>query len=712
MTRTRTPLGRWWLYAVLTVALVAVVSPFVWMILGSFKSEGELRQSPPTWWPHTASLDNYAHLFSRLDFGTYFTNSVVVAVAVTAGNLLFCSMLGYALAMLDFRGKKFVFLAVMTTLMIPGVVTFVPLFVLVANAGLIDTPAGPDPAVPRQPVRRLPHAAVHHRPAARPDRRRPGGRRRRAAHLRPDHPAAVRPGAGDAGDPHVPRQLEQLPLAAGRRPDRVRTTPCRSPWRSTPRARTARSTACSSPGPPWSCCRSSRSSWSSSAASSRASPPPASSEPDRFPPAAPASPRRSRTPSERSSTHGQQHRHPLPPPAHRGRRRPPPRPSASRPAARRQRSAAPRRRPPLPACVRGGAPHAAAARPACTAGPRDTWHSLVAMTDPKTGLPPTTSRSPSPPATAPGYTSPTNIGGYLWCAVVARDLGIITRGECTQAPRPDPAHAAADGAPRAERHVLQLVRRGDAARLITTWPEDGSRVYPFLLQRRQRLARRRPAWSCMSADKGAAPLAGRLFDRMRWDMFYDADTAHPGVRPGGLIHGGFYDAPPPPGSSTYTGNHIGVGPDVWYTNHHYDTTVSETRITSYLGILTGQIPAKQYFAHVAHLPGDLRLGLAGDAAGRREPHLPGGRRLRGRLHLPRHAHRPRLGRQHVRGAHARRVRARVELGAAQLGPQPPAARPRPARARPRSRRTTATGASRRRATRSAATASTASTRSA
>ena len=143
MTRTRTPLGRWWLYAILTVALVAVVAPFVWMILGSFKSEGELRQSPPTWWPHTASLDNYAHLFSRLDFGTYFTNSVLVAVAVTAGNLLFCSMLGYALAMLRLpRARSSSSSRCMTTLMIPGVVTFVPLFVLVANAGLIDTLPG------------------------------------------------------------------------------------------------------------------------------------------------------------------------------------------------------------------------------------------------------------------------------------------------------------------------------------------------------------------------------------------------------------------------------------------------------------------------------------------------------------------------------------------------------------------------------------------
>lgn len=134
--------SRWWLYGLLVLALVGVVAPFVWMVLGSFKSEGELRRTPPTWWPETASLDNYTQLFSRLDFGTYFTNSIVVAVVVTTGNLLFCSMLGYALAMLDFKGKKALFTIVMATLMIPGVVTFVPLFVLVANAGLIDSLPG------------------------------------------------------------------------------------------------------------------------------------------------------------------------------------------------------------------------------------------------------------------------------------------------------------------------------------------------------------------------------------------------------------------------------------------------------------------------------------------------------------------------------------------------------------------------------------------
>jgi multiple sugar transport system permease protein len=141
MTGTR-KLSNWWLYAILLVALVAVIAPFVWMVLGSFKTQGELLQSPPTWWPQHATLDNYSQLFSRLNFSQYFLNSTLVAVAVTAGNLLFCSMVGYALAMLEFPGRKALFLVVMGTLLVPGVVTFVPLFVLVTNLGLTNTLPG------------------------------------------------------------------------------------------------------------------------------------------------------------------------------------------------------------------------------------------------------------------------------------------------------------------------------------------------------------------------------------------------------------------------------------------------------------------------------------------------------------------------------------------------------------------------------------------
>ena len=139
--------GEWrrtpgWLYAVLFVGLFLVVIPFVWMLLSSIKPEAEVRSVPPTWWPETITLDNYATLFTKLDFPTYFMNSAIVALAVTAGNMVFCSMLGYALAKLDFPGKKALFAIVLGTLMIPGVVTFVPLFVLTTNIGLSNTLLG------------------------------------------------------------------------------------------------------------------------------------------------------------------------------------------------------------------------------------------------------------------------------------------------------------------------------------------------------------------------------------------------------------------------------------------------------------------------------------------------------------------------------------------------------------------------------------------
>ena len=140
--RRRGTRPRWWLYLVLGVGLVAMVMPFVWMLLGSFKSTAEIRQHPTEFLPREPTLDNYTELFGRLDFATYFTNSLVVAVAVTLGNIVFSSMVGYALAKLDFRGKRMLFGLVMVTLMVPGVVTFVPLFVLTANLDLINTYPG------------------------------------------------------------------------------------------------------------------------------------------------------------------------------------------------------------------------------------------------------------------------------------------------------------------------------------------------------------------------------------------------------------------------------------------------------------------------------------------------------------------------------------------------------------------------------------------
>ena len=132
----------WWIYLIAILGLVAVAAPFVWMFLGSFKTQGELLRVPPTWLPEAPTTQNYDDLFSKANFPRYFLNSAVVALAVTAGNVIFCSMVGYALAKLRFRGRTGLFILVMGTLMVPGVVTFVPLFVLVTNGGLANSYPG------------------------------------------------------------------------------------------------------------------------------------------------------------------------------------------------------------------------------------------------------------------------------------------------------------------------------------------------------------------------------------------------------------------------------------------------------------------------------------------------------------------------------------------------------------------------------------------
>ena len=139
--RRRSP-GTWWVYVALSIGLVFLVGPFLWMVANSVKTSAELHHVPPTWIPQTFTLDNYTTIFTKLNFPQYFVNSVIVATIVVASNLLFCSMIGYALAKLRFRGKSAVFLIVLATIMVPQTVYLVPLFVLMSNLGFVNSYPG------------------------------------------------------------------------------------------------------------------------------------------------------------------------------------------------------------------------------------------------------------------------------------------------------------------------------------------------------------------------------------------------------------------------------------------------------------------------------------------------------------------------------------------------------------------------------------------
>jgi multiple sugar transport system permease protein len=134
--------GATWAYVILIIGLVFMVGPFVWMLLGSIKPEQDFLQSTPTLLPSSPTVDTYGRLFDQLDFPRFFFNSAVIALAVTVGNLIFCPMLGYALAKLRWRGKNIIMALVLATLMVPAGVTLIPNFILLSNLGLVNTYPG------------------------------------------------------------------------------------------------------------------------------------------------------------------------------------------------------------------------------------------------------------------------------------------------------------------------------------------------------------------------------------------------------------------------------------------------------------------------------------------------------------------------------------------------------------------------------------------
>jgi len=127
--------------ALLLCALLSLV-PFVWVLSGSLRSLAEIRSDPGAWLPHHITFDNFTRLFRTQGFGRFLVNSVVVAVLVVVGNVVAASAAGYALAKLEFAGKRLAFAAVMAAMMVPVTSVFITQFVITVDLGLADTLTG------------------------------------------------------------------------------------------------------------------------------------------------------------------------------------------------------------------------------------------------------------------------------------------------------------------------------------------------------------------------------------------------------------------------------------------------------------------------------------------------------------------------------------------------------------------------------------------
>ena len=129
--------------AVIAVLAIGMLLPFAWLFSMSFKPVSEAYRLPPTFWPTNLDLANYAEvLASRLPFLQIYANSLLIAVVVTVGQLVTCTLAAFAFARLEFRGRDMLFFILLVGLMFPAQVTILPIYLGYARVGLINQPIG------------------------------------------------------------------------------------------------------------------------------------------------------------------------------------------------------------------------------------------------------------------------------------------------------------------------------------------------------------------------------------------------------------------------------------------------------------------------------------------------------------------------------------------------------------------------------------------
>lgn len=121
------------------IVALTTIFPFLWMISASFMNSGEASIYPPKFLPDEVNFSHYSSLFSRMNVGSYFINSLIISLGVTFFSLVFNSMAGYAFAKIRFKFKEPIFRFLLSSMVIPGQVTMLPVFLLLKNMGLINT---------------------------------------------------------------------------------------------------------------------------------------------------------------------------------------------------------------------------------------------------------------------------------------------------------------------------------------------------------------------------------------------------------------------------------------------------------------------------------------------------------------------------------------------------------------------------------------------
>jgi multiple sugar transport system permease protein len=129
-------------YAVMAVAVLLAVFPFVYMVSLSLQSDADLMSGLPVIVPPVLQFSNYVDIWQKAPFARFVVNSFIIAGGITALHLIFDPLVGYVFTKMDFPAKRLMFGAVLSTLMLPFFIRMIPLYVLTAKIGWLNTYPG------------------------------------------------------------------------------------------------------------------------------------------------------------------------------------------------------------------------------------------------------------------------------------------------------------------------------------------------------------------------------------------------------------------------------------------------------------------------------------------------------------------------------------------------------------------------------------------
>jgi ABC-type glycerol-3-phosphate transport system permease component len=128
---------RWLMYAVLTIAALTFIYPFIWMLGASLAPINDLQNM--SLWPSHPTWNNFKIMIEKIPIGRSLINSLLVAILTTALVMITGSTVGYALAKMRFRGRQLIFYVIVFTMSLPFQITLIPNYITMVNLHLVDT---------------------------------------------------------------------------------------------------------------------------------------------------------------------------------------------------------------------------------------------------------------------------------------------------------------------------------------------------------------------------------------------------------------------------------------------------------------------------------------------------------------------------------------------------------------------------------------------